>query len=192
MKKTMQFVMVLMVATSMLFTQYAQSQISYGVKGGLNLATVGGSDVRDADTRMGFHAGGFLGLSLLGLAAFEGGVYFSQKGNVESGLADIEVISTYIDIPIVAKISFLPFTHIFAGPQFSFLLNSKVSYPDGDLDISDLTNSTDLAAVVGLGMNLPMGLRLSAGYDFGLVSVDAVDESKVYNRVIKLTVGYKF
>lgn len=192
MKKSMQIMMVLMLVSSLLFTQYAQSQISYGVKGGLNLATVGGSDVRDVEPRVGFHVGGFLGFSLLGLAAFEGGVYFSQKGNAETGLVDIEVISNYIDVPIVAKLSFLPFTHIYAGPQFSFLLDSKVSTPDGDVDITDLTNQSDVAAVIGIGMNLPMGLRLSAGYDFGLVSVDAVNDSKVYNRVIKLTVGYKF
>ncbi len=197
MKKTIRLFTVLAVIAGLTMFQTAQSQINYGLKGGLNFATVAGDDVEDVDMRTGFHVGGFLELSLLGLAAVEGGVYFSQKGFQMSesfmGMTfEVENISTYIDIPVVAKFGPIPLIHFYAGPQASLLLNNTVKVDDESESDTEGLRPMDLALVVGAGINLPMGLRASIGYDFGLTTLDEDGDFKAYNRVLKFTVGYKF
>lgn len=167
--------------------------VSYGLKGGLNIANIGGSDAGDAVPTTGIHVGGFLGLSLLGIVAAEGGVYFSQKGYMVSGdnTGDLQVSLNYIDIPVVVKFSPLPLVHFFAGPQVSYFLSGKSEQNGTENDIDNL-RQLDMAVVAGVGMNLPMGLRLSAGYDYGFTTLIEDSPLDMYNRVIKLTVGYKF
>lgn len=173
---------------STIFAHQAQSQfVSYGIKGGLNMANIAGNDAGDTEPRNGFHVGGFLGISLLGIVAAEGGAYYSQKGYITS-LTETEVISSYIDVPVVVKFSPLPLFHFFAGPQASFLIDNKI----GDVSNVEGMRTVDMALVVGAGINIPMGIRLSAGYDYGFTSLDETDTFEVYNRVIKFTVGYKF
>ncbi|MFW6224539.1 MAG: porin family protein, partial [Bacteroidota bacterium] len=130
MKKMIQLITALALLFSISVIQPAQSQINYGIKGGLNLANLGGEDVEDTDMRTGFHLGGFLELSLLGIVAVEGGAYFSQKGYQSDDGNEVvfKNISTYIDVPVVAKFSPLPLIHFYAGPQASFLLDNTVEF----------------------------------------------------------------
>jgi hypothetical protein len=185
-------VSVMMILIFAINTTQAQF-VSYGLKGGLNIANIGGSDAGDAGPSNGFHVGGFLGLSLLGIVAAEGGVYFSQKGYMVSGdnISDLQVSLNYIDIPVVVKFSPLPLVHFFAGPQVSYFLSGKSEQDGAESDIDNL-RQLDMAIVAGVGMNLPMGLRLSAGYDYGFTTLLEENPRDMYNRVIKLTVGYKF
>ncbi len=188
MKNKYFFTVIVALIMSTLFTHQAQSQfISYGIKGGLNLANIGGSDAGDTESRQGFHVGGFLGVSLLGIVAAEGGAYYSQKGYIHTNTG-VEVVSSYVDVPVVVKFSPLPLFHFFAGPQASFLIDNKV----GDVSFVDGLREVDMAVVVGAGMNIPMGIRVSVGYDYGFTSLDESDEFEAYNRVLKFTLGYKF
>lgn len=190
MKKTLQFFAAITLMVCFAAIQPAQAQINYGLKGGLNFANMGGDDVEDSEMRTGFHVGGFLELSLLGIVATEGGLYYSTKGY---SFDDFDFISSYIDIPVVAKFSPLPLVHFYAGPQFSILLDSKSEFDGEEVDSgTDGLRDLDLALVLGAGINLPGGLRASLGYDFGLTSLDEDGDLKEYNRVIKLSVGYRF
>lgn len=190
MKKTFQIFLVMALVTGFMTVHTAQSQINYGLKGGLNIANVGGSDIENTDPRTGFHVGGFLELSLLGIIAAEGGVYYSEKGYSLSD--DIEAVSSYIDVPLVAKFGPIPFIHFFAGPQFSFLLDNKMKIGDKEDSATDGMREMDIAAVLGAGVNIPGGLRASIGYDIGLTSLDEDGDINIFNRVLKITVGYRF
>ncbi|MFW5700039.1 MAG: porin family protein [Bacteroidota bacterium] len=164
--------------------------LSYGVKGGLNLANIGGADAPESEARTGFHVGGFLGLSVLGIVAVEGGVYYSQKGYTNlAGDTPRDFVFNYIDVPLVAKFSPLPLIHLFAGPQLSYFLDGNIKDTDNDFNKENYTRP-DMAVVVGAGMNIPGGLRISVGYDYGLTPIN-VDEKEIHNRVIKLSIGFK-
>jgi hypothetical protein len=190
MKKTIQITTIIGMLLITLFFQQAHGQfLSYGVKAGLNYANVGGADAPETNPRNGFHVGGFLGVSLLGIVAAETGAYISQKGYILVNDDATKVVSSYVDVPLVVKFSPLPLFHIFAGPQASFLMRNKVGSADAS---TDGMRKMDLAGVVGIGINIPMGIRISAGYDYGFKSLTENDDNKVYNRVIKFTVGYKF
>ncbi len=179
----------------------AQS-LDFGVKGGLNFANLGGEDVEDTDMRIGFHIGGFANFSILGLVQIEPGIYYSTKGyQVEesfNGEGTLEFINTisYLDIPLLAKFSPAPIFNVFIGPQPSILLDNKYTMKfNGEEETESDTEgmrSFDLALVLGAGVDLPMGLTASLGYDLGLLSIDEDGDFKGYNRVIKFSVGYKF
>ncbi len=190
MKMTIRLITAIALLAGLTALQPLQAQISYGIKGGLNIANIGGADAPDSDPRTGFHVGGFLGISFLGIVAAEGGVYYSQKGYVMATEGGPELIYNYIDIPVVVKFSPLPLFHFYAGPQASLFLNGSMKDTDFDFDAENFT-SPDFAVVLGAGVNVPGGLRLSVGYDLGVTPIN-VDEKKVYNRVLKLTIGYKF
>ena len=181
---------------------YAQD-IHFGVKAGADLSNWRGEDVNNADlnTNVSFHAGAFAEIPLSKTWNFESGIYISQKGfqadeEILGTTLDIKSTSTYLDVPILAKYSVTSNYNIFLGPQASILLNNKVTYEfDGEKETDKGVSGFkrfDLGVVAGMGYQFKSGLLFSANYDFGLLSVDDVTNTKAYNRVVKISAGYRF
>ena len=178
--------------------------ISYGLKGGINFSNLGGSDW-DVNSyyKTSFHGGLFLDISLLGLVGVETGAYYSRKGyvditHIEEGviLQESDYTYNYIDIPVLLRIKPIPFVSLFAGPQASFFLNQSnvIIDADGNESTDNMEydfNAFDFSVVVGTHTNLPFGVFITASFDIGLLPIYA-DNSKIYNRVIKVSMGYKF
>ncbi len=180
----------------------AQLGISKGLKGGLNLATVGGSDAPSGLTGVSQYAAGiYLEISLPGPLAVEGDVLYSVKGakmEVPSVATQTTTLS-YLEIPVLAKF-YLPLPvikpHIFAGPAIGFLMSAKekdeVLGSTTEKDVKDATTSTDLGIVVGAGVKIAtpiIDLSVEARYNYGLTSIDKVNSTKVYNRTVSILVG---
>lgn len=86
----------------------AQIPIDFGVKGGVNIATLSSDD--DLDSRTGIHAGLVLDFSLPLLPiGVESGIYYTQKGAefTEDGITVTGKLD-YIEVPVLAKISLGP------------------------------------------------------------------------------------
>ena len=80
----------------------AQAQCRFGVKGGVNIASVSfDRHVLDAENITGFHVGPMLewNIPLLGLG-IDGAVLYSQRG---FGVRGESLRSDYIDVPVNAK-----------------------------------------------------------------------------------------
>ena len=58
----------------------AKAQISYGVKGGLNVANIGGEDIDDNKAKLGFHLGGFVGVSIAENISIQPELVYSLQG----------------------------------------------------------------------------------------------------------------
>ncbi|MEQ9659700.1 outer membrane beta-barrel protein, partial [Fulvivirga sp.] len=130
----------------------ASSQVSGGIKGGLNFANID-SDI-DPDGKTGYHAGVYLKVGFAGIS-LQPEVLYSVKG-----AEDFEV--TYIDVPIVLQKNFAKVLNIHLGPQFSFLTKAEgiteIDLFTGDTtkgDIKDQLKSSDLSILFGAGVNLP-------------------------------------
>lgn len=183
-------------------TLYAQN-LSFGVKAGMDFANWGGKDASDSNLDMnpGFHIGGFVESPLTRSLELESGLYLATKGargedSIEG--IDLKVRSTsyYLDLPVLVKYSFPAGLNLFAGPQFSYLLDSKWTWEfDGEKESewdTEGANRFDLGLVAGTGYKFKNGFRLNANYDLGLSKLGKDDNSKVYNRVIKVSAGYVF
>jgi len=129
----------------------------------------------------------------------------------------------YVELPILATFTF-PYDgefvpHVFAGPDISFLLSSKVTgegtYTDqndelqeyGDtLDLGEDTASVDVAVTAGAGIKLPLArgrLALDVRYALSINKAIARAETVPYqgitltsknlrNRTLVLMAGYEF
>ena len=183
----------------------AQDEVSFGAKGGVNFATVGGDDFDDPDTRTSFHFGGFVEVPISEKFSIQPEVYYSGQGydiqSVDNG-DDIEFQLDYINVPVLAKYYFVDGFYGEVGPQIGFNVNSEIdSNSDGDSgDISfnnDAINTVDFAVVGGLGYKLNNGLFFNARYNLGLSDVFSSEDLGGFdldarNRVFMLGAGFAF
>ena len=163
--------------------------------------------------RPGFYAGVFATLPIAPGFAIEPGITYAEKGAVLKGTLPFPALDflnanvtgtarlAYIDVPVLAKVYLTPGFYLYAGPQASFLVNGKArvdasvlgfSAYKQDFDVADQLRKVDFAAVGGLGYQFDNGLGLSAGYDYGLTSLDANNRFQAYNRVAKVGLSYAF
>lgn len=176
--KIMKKLMVAVIAMFIGTTAFSQS-IDFGIKAGANFASI--SDVAGTSNKTGFHAGAFAAIkySKIGIQA---DLLYSQQGTkFKFGDFDLD----YVNVPVVVKYYLIQGLNVQLGPQFGFLVNDSV--PSG----SDM-NSMDVSGVAGLGLDLPLGIRLDARYNFGLTDVSKVSGAKGKNNVFALAVGYSF
>ncbi|QNE40994.1 PorT family protein [Hymenobacter sp. NBH84] len=204
----------------------ASNGVQLGIRAGVNVADWYGDAVQSVmsladytngavtrETRTGFHAGLYATLPLGERFAIEPGVLYSEKGTQLRGTASVpgfEVLSAnvtatartaYVDVPVLAKAYLTRGLYLYAGPQASFLVSSKVRVAAGalgftafrqDFDTKNQFRSVDFAAVGGLGYQFDSGFGLSAGYDYGLSSLDKNNSFQAQNRVIKASLNYSF
>ena len=163
--------------------------------------------------RPGFYAGLYATLPIGPSFAIEPGISYSEKGTVLQGKVPVPALDflntkltgtarlAYIDVPVLAKVFITPGFYVYAGPQASFLVSGKARVEAGalgfsafkqDFDISNQLRKVDFAAVAGLGYQFENGLGLSAGYDYGLTSLDTNNRFNAQNRVIKAGLNYSF
>ncbi|MHA6250242.1 porin family protein [Pontibacter sp. CAU 1760] len=165
------------------------------------------------EMRTGFHAGGYVTIPILPGFEIEPGLQYSQKGTVLRGkipIQDSEFLKAnltvtnkaeYLDLPLLARVYVGEGFHFYAGPQVSYLVSNKVEARAGafgfnavnqEFDIKNRIREVDVAVSGGLGYKFASGFNISAGYDYGLSTVDKNGSFDTFNRVAKASVGYTF
>ncbi len=163
--------------------------------------------------KTGFHVGTYVNIPIGETFSFEPGLQYSKKGYSIKGDFQIPVLkylglnvgaqvqSHYIDIPLPIKANVYKGLQVYAGPQVSYLVRSSLNAKLGILGISifnrgfgitERFNRVDMGLIGGVGYQFDNGLNVQAGYDYGLSKLDKNDNYDVYNRVIKVSVGYSF
>lgn len=185
------------------FAQYSsggfslsESTVYYGVRMGLNFATVTGdlpSDVKGAKT--GFNFGGVLGLRVSQTTPIflESGLYYTERG-CKNG--DNKIGLTYLEIPLLIKygiqatdeIAVLPYL----GPAFGFGIAGKVK-PDNDSSFSSEGgfNRPDVGFKIGCGAEYNM-LYLEAGYQIGMANIARGDNETAHGNAFFINFGVNF
>lgn len=179
----------------------SQSNLYYGVRLGMNIATVTG-DFVDVNRKAGLTLGGVIGLKLSDSTPIflESGLYFAQRGGKKD---DVTVTASYLEIPILLKygiemndnISLLPFI----GPYFSLGVGGSYKYVDllGDIQkegvYKNLLRRPDMGIKVGLGFEYNM-IYLEGGYQFGIANVakDNPQDLTAHTGNVFLNLGVNF
>jgi hypothetical protein len=170
------------------FSATAQG-LDFGIKAGVNFSNI--TDATGLDNRTGFVAGVFIGGKFNDNLGIQADVLYSQQGaEFELGNFDLN----YVNVPIVLKYYVSGGLNLQLGPQFGVLLDQETNVVSETID-DIATNDFDLSAVLGLGYDLPMGIRIDGRYSFGLSDVPddpakGLDKGK--NSVITLSLGYSF
>ncbi len=204
------------------FTTFSNAQnISFGAKGGLNLASLSGDFETGTEKSMltGFHFGGFVDIALNDQFSIVPELLYSLRGvNIKFSKSEIFFGDTtfsavegnlklsYIDIPVMATYKLENGLHFELGPYIGILMaadidsKSTINIPsipeivnDTSYSIKEETESTEIGLAFGLGYTLENGLGFSARYSLGLTDIykDSGDES-FKNTVIGISVNYRF
>lgn len=183
-----------------------RDQVTFGIKGGINISNVYDSNQEDFDTdsKLGLAAGVFLGLPLSTYVGLQPELLYSQRGYKETGsLFDSEFTrkTNYLDIPLLLAIKPSPVLSILAGPQFSFLLDGEYDFESDiisgevgqDFDNEDARKNT-LCITGGLDLNLEnLVISGRAGWDLKENNKDGSSDTPRYKNVwLQATIGFRF
>ncbi len=158
--------------------------LKFGVKAGANFNSLDGDDAKGFDTYTSFHFGALLEVIVFENFAIQPELLYSSQGAKVSEENVKDINFSYVTVPVLAKFYLITDKlSLEAGPQFSFLVNENVS------DQFE-SKSFDFAAVGGLGFNFTENIFAQARYVAGLT--DTTKDAEIKNRVIQISVGYRF
>ncbi len=171
---------ILAAAVMLVATTTAQAQCRFGVKGGLNIASVSfDRSVLGSDNITGFHIGPTLEwtVPILGIGV-DGAVLYSQRG---FGVGGESLRSNYIDVPVNAKFKFsVPMISPFvaAGPYASFRVSGNKAW-----DIAGQVINQVEAKNFAAGLNFTAGAEVMNMVQVGLTySLGLTDNYKLFDR----------
>lgn len=201
-----------------LFIYQANAQ-NIAIKGGLNLAKMLQKDDKntysdDQSMKLGFHVGATADFPINDFLSFEPGLFLTTKGfkdesDVMGAKTSIKTSLYYLDVPLTLKASHdLGDLKIYgaAGPYVGFGLSGKTKSTvefmgkeeSGTEDIKWGSGDDDDLKRLDFGLTIGAGVEISAfivglSYDLGLANISPYQDNgtKIKNRVLKLSVGYK-
>jgi hypothetical protein len=182
------------------------SQVSFGVKSGINIATT--KDLYAfPKNRIGWYAGGFATIPLFKKFFLQSELLYSTKGN---GFNQINPLGApngvyrfnYLNLPILFGYKIDRKTAIFFGPELGYLTEVREVYSrDENFNNSNsFPPKFDAGLDVGLNYKILKKLGIEVRYNYGfntLYEVDAVgnrhgDGINGANRVFQIGLNYIF
>lgn len=165
----MKRILVVLAAVAMFaFAAQAQAAGMYGgIKGGVNIANVGGSDAPDnTSSRTGFMGGLFVGKHMNDQFGFRvEGLYVQKGAKADSANVTLTYKVDYIEFPILfvydVKSTETMGFNLFAGPTLGFNITAKAE----DVDIKDSIKSFEFGGAIGAGIEKKMANGKAIGLD---------------------------
>lgn len=176
---------------------------SFGVKGGVNFATVNGDGFDSPDSRTSFHVGALAEFPLAEMFSLQVEALYSGQGfetNIDGGIlggdGKVEYQLDYINVPVLAKVYLFKGFSLEAGPQFGFLVNEEVDFDanadDGDFP-TDQAKDFEFGFAGGVTFQTEMGLFATARYTQGITEIMKDNNGdKITNSVFQVGLGFKF
>ena len=125
----------------------------------------------------------------------------SSDGTGSTKINDIKFNIYYGILPIMANYYVLPGLALKAGIQPAFRVKANLESDGSKLDLDNTLdalfggdtklNTFDLSIPVGVSYEYA-GITLDARYNFGVTKLISNAQKSIYNKVITVTLGYKF
>lgn len=186
------------------------AQVKFGVKAGPQLTNFIGDDAEDAESKIGFHVGGYANIRFSEQLAFQPELQFSALGAknettttvLETTTKDVVKANlSNINVPLMLKWYAYEGLNFEFGPQIGFNVGAKGKYTrtvtndegtfttEFESDIEDI-ETVDFGLNIGAGYELFNGLNFGIRYTHGLTEV--IKDSDLKNSVFALGIGYTF
>jgi hypothetical protein len=139
----------------------------FGVKGGVNFATLRGSDkdvLGSFDGLTTFHAGVYTQFSLGSFFSIQPEALYSRKGMVRN---DSTFRFDYLEVPVLAVFNITENVSFHIGPQVGIMMSAKEG--DREIDLEPL-NTFDYGVAAGAEARLSI-FRLGARYNLGFADL---------------------
>ena len=167
------------------FTNINAQKLKFGIKGGLNFASVSGDNSREKKVVTSFNFGFLSEIPVSGKFSFQPELMYSGQGY---SFNNNTIALSYLNIPLMGKYYLTKGLSVEAGPQIGFLLAAK----NEKIDVKNSFNTFDFGVNFGLGYKLDNGLNFGVRYNQGLTDINNIDNSSIKNKnsVFQLSVGY--
>ncbi|MDX1315015.1 MAG: porin family protein [Eudoraea sp.] len=179
------------------FTTYAQGDVVFGVRGGVNFTNISGDDTEEFSSRTGIQLGFLAEFGLTDMLALRPELNFSMQGAElsEPGFEG-KIKLNYLNIPVMLKVDVADGFFFEAGPQLGFLMSAKEEFDEegesGEEDIKNEVKDIDFGGNLGLGYELDSGLFFNARYNIGFSDINEEEPEKNQNSVFSIAVGFMF
>lgn len=194
--KKIALLVIVILSTTVSFSQSWSDELQFGLRGGLNLSNVSGDDIDDPDSRKGFYAGFLVEAPVSERVSLQPEIFYAQQGidladqeNQEDSAFKVD----YIQVPLLFKIYLIDGLNIHAGPQFGFKINEEI---DLNSDLISINMETD--AVKDFDFQLTGGLEYKFGEIFFVQGryyrgfTPVYEDADIYNSVWSFGVGATF
>ena len=179
----------------------ASAQIQFGVKAGVNLASLSLSNDNSGaslSNKTDFNAGALLSIPLVSSFHLQPeAMYSSQGASATQSGTTVKLNNAYLNVPVLLKYQHV--TGLFAetGPQVGFLLSAKATMSgQPTTDTKSNTQSTDFSWAFGVGYKIPIiNLGIDARYNLGLTNVNKSSSNSnatAKNAVFQIDLFYMF
>lgn len=184
-----------------------RSNLTFGIKAGINYSNVWDEEGQDfqADGKLGFAGGLFLGIPIGEFLGFQPELLISQKGFKGSGTLFFTPYSftrttTYLDVPLQLQFKPIRYVTILLGPQYSYLMNEKNTFTSGSTTSeqeqefsNDNIRKNILGFVFGADISVShLVLSGRLGWDLQKNNGDGTSYTPRYkNQWLQFTLGFK-
>ncbi|MGK2864549.1 MAG: porin family protein, partial [Chitinophagaceae bacterium] len=177
------------VTVSLVVLFLSAQETHFGLKAGVNIASLNVSSGSDYNSKVGLHAGGLAHIHLNKTWALQPEVVFSMQGGKSD---DTKLNLNYINIPLLVQYMTESGFRLETGPQLGLLLTAKTKVGDVEIDRKGNFNSTDFSWAFGAGYLFPEGFGLDARYNLGISDIWDASSTKIKNSVFQFGVFYQF
>ncbi|MEP7376158.1 MAG: porin family protein [Chitinophagaceae bacterium] len=161
----------------------------FGLKAGVNIASVDITNGDDFASKAGLHLGGLAHIHITQHFAIQPELVYSMQGG-KDGTEKLKL--NYINIPVLAQYMTHEGLRLESGPQLGFLTAAKSKIGDVETDQKDDLNSFDFSWTFGAGYLFPSGFGIDARYNHGLSNISDDNSFEAKNRVFQLGLFYQF
>ena len=175
---------------SLLFSIASAQDFSVGIKGGINVASVGGgtyTGLSGLGSKFSFHLGGVAEVPISEKFAIQPELLYSSQGTKWSFVgAGTSLKLDYINLPVLGKYYIIEGLSAELGPVVGFLLSTNANKED--------YNSLDIGIGIGASYKLNENIFFSLRYNKGLTDINKNDAITISNQnnVFQISAGYLF
>jgi len=186
-------------------------KVTFGLKGGLNLATPSGYFIDETKSKLNYHIGAYAEFKLSKKFALQPELQYSVQGaeiDFENpfpllGAGDFVISDTYnyLNLSLMGKYFIIDKLSLEAGPQIGYLLSAERDFEFGPItsDLNDNANRLDFGVNFGLGYKINKHINFGVRYNLGLVKVVNSPSGnpqegfgQIKNSVFQASIGYSF
>ena len=169
-------------------------EVEFGVKGGLNISTLGKSDLGYV-SRIAYHLGGTAEFITTPFFSIQTELMYSLQGAAIDRSRQVYLNYHYLNIPLIVKAYFYEDASFEIGIQYGLLLKAVDKNEFYTEDRTDEVNNSDFAAVFGLAYKLNEKFTFGFRYNLGITNTakqDIIYEKRLTNKVLQISIGYIF
>ena len=178
------------------------SQVSLGVKSGINIATTKDL-IAYPKNRIGWYAGGFATIPLHKKFFLQTELLYSSKGDGvnQSNIPKTILKFNYLNVPILFGYNIDHRTSLVFGPEFGYRTSSHMLYDNNEnFNVTkNYSPRVDAGLDIGLNYNVIKNIGIEVRYNYGFKILYYIDgagvrhtETKGANRVFQIGLNYLF